>query len=353
MAQLPLPKSLANVTPSFSSLTLPLSPLPVLAHSSLMGHDDHCTCDEFIIYNSHNFEGSTVAPIRIMFYHNKFWEDFQGETLESLRSGFTEGKSVLQLKIKGQGFLNVMVRIWVWVPKDLAWALTSKFPNTKLLGKNDKTYVYTSNLFLTRIAKVDPEAVVTNIHEIRISGSHVRACWDEFEKQIEINKTKRGRANVVYAWYATSREEVASILSHGFQLPHAENVSPLRPSIKYVISILLAWCCDFVSELSCSAMQYPVAENGEKHLILCQVVLGSVEKLELEFNQTGSSRQEYDTGSNDPNNPKCCKSSAIVPVKWKPFPCEKSIIPKLVFQIKKRMPIVNVPLLMRYMIPLR
>lgn len=55
----------------------------------------------------------------------------------------------------------------------------------------------------------------------------------------------------------------------------------------------------------CSGMQYPVdRKEPEKHLILCRVVLGSVEKVGLEFHQTCPSRQEYDTGSDDPANPR-------------------------------------------------
>lgn len=39
-------------------------------------------------------------------------------------------------------------------------------------------------------------------------------------------------------------------------------------------------------------------------IILCQVVLGSVEKVELELNQTCANRKEFDIGSDDPKNPK-------------------------------------------------
>jgi len=74
------------------------------------------------------------------------------------------------------------------------------------------------------------------------------------------------------------------------------------------------------------------------HIILCQVVLGSVEKVELEFHQSCASRNEFDTGSDDPKNPKwyvvwsndintrihqicivTCKTSAIMPGKYGTF----------------------------------
>lgn len=51
-------------------------------------------------------------------------------------------------------------------------------------------------------------------------------------------------------------------------------------------------------------MQYKVDKDPLKHIILCQVVLGSVEKVELEFHQSCASRNEFDTDSDDPKNPK-------------------------------------------------
>jgi len=81
-------------------------------------------------------------------------------------------------------------------------------------------------------------------------------------------------------------------------------------------------------------MQYKVDNDPHKHVILCQVVLGSVEKVELELNQTCANRKEFDTGSDDPKSPKwyvvwandintriipvcvvTCKTSAIMPGK--------------------------------------
>lgn len=51
-------------------------------------------------------------------------------------------------------------------------------------------------------------------------------------------------------------------------------------------------------------MQYTVDKHLEKLLILCRVVLGSVEQVELEFHQTCASRKDFDTGSDNPKNPK-------------------------------------------------
>jgi hypothetical protein len=54
----------------------------------------------------------------------------------------------------------------------------------------------------------------------------------------------------------------------------------------------------------CSGIQYQVDKDEEKHVILCRVALGSVERLFLECDQTNSSNEGYDTASDNPNNPK-------------------------------------------------
>lgn len=65
----------------------------------------------------------------------------------------------------------------------------------------------------------------------------------------------------------------------------------------YVVILLMKYKFCF------SGMQYEMDKESEKHVILCRVVLGNVERVDLECHQSRCSRVEYDTGSNDPNNP--------------------------------------------------
>ena len=51
-------------------------------------------------------------------------------------------------------------------------------------------------------------------------------------------------------------------------------------------------------------MQSEADNNGEKHMILCRVILGNVEKLEAGSQQCYPSSSEFDTGADDPKNPK-------------------------------------------------
>lgn len=51
-------------------------------------------------------------------------------------------------------------------------------------------------------------------------------------------------------------------------------------------------------------MQSETDDNGEKHMILCRVILGNVEKVEAGSQQCYPSSSAFDTGADDPNNPK-------------------------------------------------
>uniref|UniRef100_A0A1S2YA82 Probable inactive poly [ADP-ribose] polymerase SRO3 n=1 Tax=Cicer arietinum TaxID=3827 RepID=A0A1S2YA82_CICAR len=355
-----------------------------------------------------------------MFYLNNSWNDFKGEVLDSLCRGFVSGKTILPLKIQGYfyafDFLRMLqIHISSRNYRSIAWidekgkpffprrffdsdfsqskvivhtedendkkgkkkkiefeedavtdggggtnqneiVETSKFPNANILRKNDKTYRYANNLFMSNIMKIDPHATVTCIHEFQISGTYGRGRWNAFENLIETTKASRGKANVVYGWYAAPTEKVASIFSKGFEL--LQDYPLVRPSIGAGI---------FLADLESpqySGMQYEMDKESEKHVILCRVVLGNVERVDLECHQSRCSRVEYDTGSNDPNNPNwyvvwandinkrilpvyvvTCKTSAIMNVEWKKFPYEMTVVPKVVLEIKKRMPFEYIPAL--------
>lgn len=51
-------------------------------------------------------------------------------------------------------------------------------------------------------------------------------------------------------------------------------------------------------------MMSEIDENGEKHVILCRVILGKCEKVEAGSLQSYPSSVEYDTGVDDLNNPR-------------------------------------------------
>lgn len=50
-------------------------------------------------------------------------------------------------------------------------------------------------------------------------------------------------------------------------------------------------------------MQHQVEKEEEKYLVLCRIVLGRMERVDLECHQTYASNKGYDTGCDNPENP--------------------------------------------------
>lgn len=55
--------------------------------------------------------------------------------------------------------------------------------------------------------------------------------------------------------------------------------------------------------VSFSAKIAEADENSEKHMKMCQVFLGNVEKVEVGSQQCYPSSVDFDSGSDDPKNP--------------------------------------------------
>lgn len=172
---------------------------------------------------------------------------------------------------------------------DASGPATPRWPNVKPSREGDGAYATVKNVFIPAIRKVHPGATVTAVHKCAREGLMEKARREVFNKQMEITKAARGTANVVYAWYGASVQAVAGVLAHGFgvssKLSAGVYLSPLASPFR-------------------SAMQTEADDNGEKHLILCRVILGKVEKVEAGSQQCYPSSIEYDTGADDPKNPK-------------------------------------------------
>ncbi|XVF02461.1 hypothetical protein REPUB_Repub04eG0177300 [Reevesia pubescens] len=106
-----------------------------------------------------------------------------------------------------------------------------------------------------------------------------------------------GDANVKYAWYGASWDEISKILIHGFdwyRKPGPANQDCYRRSIslspaKFSIDGVLS------SE---------VDDNGLGHLLLCRVILGKQEVMTADSNQCHPSSPEFDSGVDDLSAPR-------------------------------------------------
>ncbi|XP_075495134.1 inactive poly [ADP-ribose] polymerase RCD1-like isoform X1 [Primulina tabacum] len=170
-----------------------------------------------------------------------------------------------------------------------------RWPKTRVLRAEEEGYTLVKNLFLTGLKTLEPGAEVTVINQCVRRGPLDVARRQVFMKQMEITKQARGASNMVFAWYGTSAEGVESILMHGFGIPAMASRSE-----GHGLGIHLSP----VRSPQNSALLSEMDENGEKHIILCKVILGKCEKIDAESRQSHPSSVEYDTGVDDLTSPK-------------------------------------------------
>ncbi|KAE8715612.1 hypothetical protein F3Y22_tig00110162pilonHSYRG00015 [Hibiscus syriacus] len=171
----------------------------------------------------------------------------------------------------------------------------AKWPNTKQLKETESAYLLIKDHFLIGIRKVHAEVRIAAIHQCKRESHFDKARLEVFQKQVEITKAARGTSNIVYAWFGASAKVAESVLVHGFGLP-----SKLLATDVYGIGV-------YLSPLGLPHLSAKLADaddNGLKHLILCRVILGNVEKVEAGSEQYLPSTVDFDTGSDDPMNPK-------------------------------------------------
>ncbi|XP_073019985.1 inactive poly [ADP-ribose] polymerase RCD1-like [Primulina eburnea] len=170
-----------------------------------------------------------------------------------------------------------------------------RWPKTRVLRAEEEGYTSVKKLFLTGLKTVEPGAEVTVINQCVKTGPLDAARRQVFMKQMEITKQSRGVSNMVLAWYGASAKGVESILMHGFGIPAMASRSE-----GHGVGIHLSP----VRSPQNSALLLEMDENGEKHVILCKVILGKCEKIDAASRQSHPSSVEYDTGVDDLTSPK-------------------------------------------------
>ncbi|GLU18786.1 hypothetical protein SLE2022_350690 [Rubroshorea leprosula] len=210
------------------------------------------------------------------------------------------------------------------VPRGPRLVEVFRWPKTMILREGDREHELIKNFFLSGIRKLDPAAKVTAIYKCTREGNLEKARYEQFQKQVDLTTAIRGDdvAKTIHAWHGASGSEVATLLTHGFQFPTKVPTADVYGVGVYLSPVGLAQLSADLAEAD---------ENGEKHIILCQLLLGNVEKVPFGSQQDQPSGVEYDIGSDDPNNP----SWYVV------WPCNmnKHILPEFVVSYQ---PTVNV-----------
>ncbi|XP_015068014.1 probable inactive poly [ADP-ribose] polymerase SRO5 isoform X1 [Solanum pennellii] len=161
------------------------------------------------------------------------------------------------------------------------------------IDEGDKVYGIISNKFLSGLGCFGLSTEITAIQKETCSSFVKQAKLQSFlifSKAVE--KKCGGNANVKYAWFGGSKDEISNIFSHGFSHPSKNGA--------YSQAICLS-----PDDNSHDCLQAAVPDkNGVRHLLLCRVILGKTEVVHPGSGQCHPSSEEYDTGVDNLSSPR-------------------------------------------------
>ncbi|XP_030458044.1 probable inactive poly [ADP-ribose] polymerase SRO5 [Syzygium oleosum] len=165
------------------------------------------------------------------------------------------------------------------------------------LGEGDKVHRSIKERFVSRLGALGAQVTVVAIHRNCSSSVSARARAQAFQVYSQAVQKKGGgdTANVRYAWYAISREEVSKIFSYGFSYSGKPRNSGL-----YGCGVYFA---PDNHPLEC-VKSAPADEDGLRHLLLCQVILGKQELISFGSEQSHPSSEQYDSGVDNLSSPR-------------------------------------------------
>jgi hypothetical protein len=159
--------------------------------------------------------------------------------------------------------------------------------------ENEEEFAHVKTKFIAGLGLFGSEALVTGIY--RDSSPKGQARQQAFERQAQLARETRGDANVQYAWHGTSKRGLSGIILHGFGQPKRS-----KNGSAYGVGVYLAP----ENHADVSAMYADNDENGEQHMLLCQVILGAAELVLQGSDQFCPSSEHFDTGADDLFAPK-------------------------------------------------
>ncbi|XP_021635199.2 probable inactive poly [ADP-ribose] polymerase SRO2 isoform X2 [Hevea brasiliensis] len=132
---------------------------------------------------------------------------------------------------------------------------------------------------------------IVAIHKNSVSGSAGKARWLTFRIFSQaVAERRSGNANLRFAWFGASREEICQVISHGFsQCGETSNGQ------SHGVGISLSPAKFSIDSVASSA----VDENGLRHILLCRVVLGKMEMIPAGSKQFQPSSTDFDSGVDD------------------------------------------------------
>ncbi|KAK8958396.1 putative inactive poly [ADP-ribose] polymerase SRO1 [Platanthera guangdongensis] len=173
---------------------------------------------------------------------------------------------------------------------------SDRWPETKSLRDDEKLYKTVEKLFISSIKRFSPGTTITSIHRCLHTTPSGNSRLLSFGLQKRAAMEARGNANVKFEWHGASSSSIATIISQGFRKTnsrqlglssHGLDIHLSQPHSPYV-----------------SALLSEADEDGERHVMLCRIIMGNSEKVEAGSKQDRPSNEGFDSGIDDPVNPK-------------------------------------------------
>ncbi|XP_030531241.2 probable inactive poly [ADP-ribose] polymerase SRO5 [Rhodamnia argentea] len=165
------------------------------------------------------------------------------------------------------------------------------------LGEGDEVHRYIKERFISELGALGAQVTVVAIHQNCHSSFTAKARAQAFQAYSEAVQKKgdSDTANVRYAWYATSKEDVSKILSYGFSYSGKPENDGLYGCGAYFAPD---------NHPLESIMSAPIDRDGLQHLLLCRVILGKSELVTHGSEQSHPSSEQYDSGIDDLSSPR-------------------------------------------------
>ncbi|XP_057425656.1 probable inactive poly [ADP-ribose] polymerase SRO1 [Lotus japonicus] len=289
-------------------------------------------------------------PKRVMFYNNGEWLDYPRDIVSLVKNDLEMKKAALEIRLNGceliLDFLHMcQVDLKTDLQQPIAWIVEVGgcfFPETCVVSdgksynlwehervklcieikvnevdesklrecsgepKNKVGFVpyaesIQGNLDLDDVQKIFLNGMnifdsiyVEIVEAYRCLGTLMQAQLELFQTQAKITKELHGDANFRYAWLPFSKEDLSTMMKYG--LGHC----PLcATKCTYGAGVYLAAVtCPYASARYCDT-----DEKGVRHLVLCRLIMGS---MEVFFPGIGSAtgqfqprKSKYDTGVDD------------------------------------------------------
>ncbi|KAF9607657.1 hypothetical protein IFM89_037890 [Coptis chinensis] len=157
------------------------------------------------------------------------------------------------------------------------------------LGEEDNSYKIVKKAFVSGMKSLAKHTEVVAVHKNVFSGFNGQARLQSFRVFSETMTKKCGKdaGNVKFAWYGASKEGVNRIVNHGFgHCGKPENNG------SYGFGIYLS---PHGLSIDC-AMSTIKGEDGLRHVVLCRVILGTMEEVHPGSDQSHPSSMDFDSG---------------------------------------------------------